>query len=266
MLLQKPGFGLAKMATIYHKLMLSLGYNTYVGQGGDWGSFILRSIALQYPSHLIGLHINFVVTLPPSPLRNPITLFWLATRQFTPSEKKHLGRLQWFLKTETGYSKIQGTKPQTVSYGLLDSPVGMLAWIREKMQFGTEEDYVWDSDTVITWTMLYLISGSAGHARIYKEGESDTAEGTKAVLGNKISSDVALGVSHFPRDVGYATRWWADATMSSNIVMWREHESGGHFPSTECPDTLIEDVSEWIATVKKTSSSTKWDALLKAGE
>lgn len=173
--------------------------------------------------------------------------------------------MQWFIKNETGYSKIQGSKPQTVAYALLDSPVGLLAWIREKVELATEEDFVWDPDMIITWTMLYLISGSAGHARIYKEANSDT-DGTAAILGAKISKEVGLGVSSFPKDIGYATRWWADATMAENIVTWREHEKGGHFPSVECPDALIEDVQEWIKAVKETSSSAKWDALLNAGQ
>ncbi|KAJ3840916.1 epoxide hydrolase domain-containing protein [Lentinula raphanica] len=260
----KAGFGLGKIANIYHKLMLKLGYESYLGQGGDWGSFILRSVALQHPSSLVGLHINFPVTLPPKPLSNPTTLFWLAIRYLTAEEGKRLKRMQWFLKAESGYSQIQRTKPQTVSYALLDSPIGMLAWIREKMQLATEESYNWDTDTVITWTMLYLISGSAGHARIYKEAMSET-DGTTFVLGSRISNEVAVGVSSFPKDVGYATKWWAEATLAEKIVTWRENDKGGHFPSVECPDALISDVLEWVKAVKETSSTSKWDALLKAG-
>jgi pimeloyl-ACP methyl ester carboxylesterase len=244
--------------------MLKLGYEVYVGQAGDWGSFILRSVALQYPTSLVGLHINFPATLPPRPLRNPITLFWLAAGLFSPEEKKRLSRMQWFLKAETGYSRIQGSKPQTISYALLDSPVGMLAWIREKVELATEDDFVWDADTVITWTMLYLLSNSAGHARIYKEGNSEEG-GTTTVLGSKISKDVAVGVSSFPKDIAYATKWWAEATMAENIVTWREHDKGGHFPAVECPDVLISDLQEWVQAVREKGHPAKWEALLKAG-
>ncbi|KAJ3981601.1 epoxide hydrolase domain-containing protein [Lentinula detonsa] len=260
----KSGFGLAKIANIYHKLMLKLGYDNYLGQGGDWGSFILRSIALQHPSSLVGLHLNFPPTLPPKLTTNPTTLFWLAIRYFTPEESKRFKRMQWFLRTESGYSIIQRTKPQTISYALLDSPIGMLAWIREKMQLATEESHVWNADTVLTWTMLYLISGSAGHARIYKEASSEV-DGTSVVLGTRISKEVAIGVSSFPKDVAYATKWWAEATLAEKIVTWREHDKGGHFPSVECPEVLISDVNEWVKAVKETSSVSKWDALLKAG-
>ncbi|KAF9078561.1 epoxide hydrolase domain-containing protein [Rhodocollybia butyracea] len=225
----KPGFGISKMASVYYKLMNVLGYERFVGQGGDWGSFILRSLALQYPSCLIGLHINFIVTLPPKPLRNPITLFWLATRQ----------KNAIFLKEENGYSKIQGTKPQTISY------------------MATDEDFVWDADVIITWTMLYLISCSAGNARIYKEGNSES-DGTSMLLGSKISKEVAIGVSSFPKDVGYATKWWAEATLAENIITWKEHPKGGHFPSLECPD-------EWVQRIRETTSPAKWEELLKAG-
>ncbi|KAJ4489994.1 epoxide hydrolase domain-containing protein [Lentinula aciculospora] len=259
----KAGFGVGKIANVYHKLMLELGYETYLGQGGDWGSFILRSVALQHPSSLIGLHINFPLTLPPKPLANPITLFWLAMRYFSSEESKRLKRMQWFYETESGYSQIQRTKPQTISYALLDSPIGMLAWIREKIQLATEESYVWNPDTVLTWTMLYLISGSAGHARIYKEAvELDEING---LLGTKISKEVAIGVSSFPKDIAYATKWWAEATLAENIVTWREHDKGGHFPSVECPDALTSEVQEWVKAVKKTSSSSKWDGLVKGG-
>ncbi|KAF5392741.1 hypothetical protein D9757_000810 [Collybiopsis confluens] len=261
----RPGFGIKKIASVYHKLMHKLGYETFVGQGGDWGSLILRSVALQYPNSLVGLHINFPVTLPPKPLHDPITLFWLATRWFTPDEKKRLSRMQWFLKAETGYSRIQGSKPQTVSYALLDSPIGMLAWIRDKMELATEETFTWEPDTIITWTMLYLLSNSAGHARIYKEGNSDE-DGTTGLLGSKISKDVALGVSSFPKDVAYAPKWWAQSTMADNIVTWREHDKGGHFPSVECPDVLMSDVQEWVRAIRETASPSKWEALLKAGK
>ncbi|KAJ3869545.1 epoxide hydrolase domain-containing protein [Lentinula novae-zelandiae] len=257
----KPGFGLSKIANVYHKLMLKLGYETYLGQGGDWGSFILRSVALQHPSSLVGLHINFPVTLPPKPLANPTTLFWLAIRYFSPEESKRLKRMQWFLKNESGYSQIQRTKPQTISFALQDSPIGMLAWIREKIHLATEEDYVWNADTVLTWTMLYLISGSAGSARIYKEAISEEG-GTNFVLGTKISKGVAVGVSSFPRDVGYATKWWAEATLAETIVTWRENDKGGHFPSVECPDTLITDVQEWVKAVKETSTRSNRKTLI----
>ena len=118
--------------------------------------------------------------------------------------------------------------------------------------------HTWDKEEVITYVMLYLYSGSAGHARIYKENQ-DLA---KTVLERKISPSVAVGASCFPKDVGYAPRWWAEANSFSNIVFWREHKKGGHFASVEVPELLIADVQEWASAVRRNEK--RW-SLLKKG-
>lgn len=167
--------------------------------------------------------------------------------------------MQWWMKKESGYSKIQGTKPQTVSYALLDSPIGMLAWIREKLESLTEPSFVWDNEVVVTWAMLYILSGSASHARIYKEGiQKIQAE----VMDRRIPKEVAFGASCFPYDVGYVPDWWARATIAENIIFWREHERGGHFPSVECSGVLVEDVREFVEGIK----GERWEVLVKSGE
>lgn len=253
-----PAFSVGRIASVYHKLMQTLGYNQYVGQGGDWGSFILRSMAISFPDACAGIHLNFVLAIPPSPLKNPLTLLWLALRWFTPEEKTKLARMQWWMKDESGYSKIQGTKPQTISYALMDSPIGMLAWIREKIEGLVDPDFVWSKEVVITWTMLYLLSGSAGHARIYKQATVLKGE----VLDKAISKDVAFGASCFPRDVGYIPRWWAQVGIAENIVFWREHKKGGHFPAVECSDVLTADFLEFVETIK----GKRRQALIEAGK
>ncbi|ESK97243.1 epoxide hydrolase [Moniliophthora roreri MCA 2997] len=259
---KKPGsMAIAHVASLYHKLMQALGYKNYVAQGGDWGSFITRSLAIQFPESCAAIHLNFIVCLPPSPIRHPIAIFWLLIRWFSEDEKEKLKRMQWWMKSESGYSRIQGTKPQTVSYGLLDSPIGMLAWIREKLQSLAEPDYIWQHDLVVTYTMLYLLSGSASHARIYKENIKTIS---KSVMEPAFPSSVSVGVSCFPRDVGYAPKWWADCFFP-NIVFWKEQAKGGHFASVEVPERLIGDVQEWIEIVRSKGSSQTWEALLKAG-
>lgn len=108
--------------------MNTLGYKHYVGQGSDLGSFILRSMSIQQPDACIGIHLNFIMSPPPALTKNPMTLSWLALKWFTPDEKKRVDRMQWWFEKQFGYANIQGTKPQTLSYGLMDSPVGLLAW------------------------------------------------------------------------------------------------------------------------------------------
>ncbi|KAF9568038.1 epoxide hydrolase domain-containing protein [Agrocybe pediades] len=243
-----PGFNVPKIGEVYHKLMLKLGYTKYIGQGGDWGSFILRSIALAHPESCVGIHLNMIMALPPSPLKNPVTLLWLVLRWFTPEEKKRLGRMQWWMSDESGYSRIQGTKPQTISIGLADSPVGMLAWIREKLEALITPGYQWDDEQVITWVMFYLVAGNSWHARIYKEAIPALRV---QVLDKRISDKVAFGASCFPYDVGYVPVWWAKATIAENVVLWKEHDKGGHFPSVECAEVLKADIWEFVASLSK---------------
>jgi len=225
--------------------MIKLGYNKYLGQGGDWGSLIQRAIAQRHPESSLGIHLNFVLSVDPSPVKNPLTLLRVILRWFTPEEKKLLDRAQWWLKSEFGYAQIQGTKPQTVSYGLLDSPIGMLAWIRERQESLVTPGYVWDKEEPITWAMLYLLSNSAWHARIYREFVGGAVK--EQVLDNLIPSSVAFGASIFPYDVAYIPIWWAKAVVSTNILFWKEHKTGGHFASVERPDLLKTDIWEFVS-------------------
>ena len=222
--------------------MLTLGYKHYVAQGGDWGSIILRSVALQHPEAVVGLHINFPVAPPPKITKNPLGLLYLAMGWLTEEEKKQGKRFQWFQK-DNGYSKIQGTRPQTISHALMDSPIGMLSWIREKMYLASDDGFEWDKELTITWTMIYFLSQSSGQARIYK---SATPTLMAEVLSKKISREVAFGISVFPRDVAFMTKWWADAVIAENITFWRTHPKGGHFPSVEVPDLLAADLTEFV--------------------
>ncbi|KAF8650423.1 hypothetical protein AX16_005228 [Volvariella volvacea WC 439] len=256
---KRPGFGVVQIAAIYHKLMLKLGYSHYIAQAGDWGSLIIRSVAIQYPEACVGIHINFPISNIPSFLKNPITCLWLFLRWFTPDEKKKLGRLLSFRKTEMGYQQIQSTKPQTISYGLLDSPIGMLAWIREKLELPVGPGFELPKDLPITWTMLYLLSNSAGHARLYKEGVPKVNE---SILSKKVPGNVAMGVSCFPYDVAYIPEWWGRATLGDNIVLWKEHSEGGHFPSVECPELLKADIREFVEKIH----GNRWKQLIEAGK
>ncbi|KAF9049965.1 epoxide hydrolase domain-containing protein [Panaeolus papilionaceus] len=240
---KSPGFNIPRIAEVYHRLMLKLGYTHYIGQGGDWGSFIQRSIAIAHPEACLGIHLNMIMALPPAPTQNPLTLLWLILRWFTDEEKKRLGRMKWWMDDESGYSRIQGTKPQTISLALLDSPVGMLSWIREKLEALITPGYIWDKEKVITWTMLYLLSDSSWHARIYKESIPGLRQ---QVLEKKVPSGVAFGASMFPYDVGYVPVWWAKASVAENITLWKEHDKGGHFPSVEYPSLLMNDIWEFV--------------------
>jgi hypothetical protein len=108
-----------------------------------------------------------------------------------------LGRLQWFMKHEAAYSELQATKSQTLNYALMDSPVGILAWIREKLEASFEDDYVWEDEDVITWVMLYLTNGTSGHSEIFRDSKYGTLKAD--LLERIIPSEVAVGGSWFPK-------------------------------------------------------------------
>ncbi|KAL1695510.1 Alpha/Beta hydrolase protein [Schizophyllum commune] len=233
---QSQSFTLGSVASIYHKLMKILGYDHYLLQGGDWGSLITRIMAIQHPDACVGIHLNFLVAGLPSPLSEPITTIRFATGYFANTLRLELGK-KWVMGSESGFSKIQATKPQTISYALLDSPIGMLAWILDKLRALSTPGYEWDKTRVITWTIAYLLSDSSGHTRIYKYARRNME---KEVLGKLIPAEVAFGASAFPHDPAYAPQWLVNARIAKNIVFYNDsHKVGGHFPSVELPDVFI---------------------------
>lgn len=153
----KKPFGIIEIAATLNKLMLALGYNQYMAQGGDWGSLIARVMALEYEKQCIGIHLNMIVSLPPSALWAPVAfgrlVFGYLTGFWSEYEAKNLKRMKWWMDEENGYRAIQGTKPQTISYALTDSPFGMMCWIRDKMQHLVDDDFVWKDEEIITWAM-----------------------------------------------------------------------------------------------------------------
>ncbi len=113
--------------------MISLGYNEYVTQGGDWGFTITRSIGYLYPDHCKASHINMINAKPPTFLKNPILALKHSLKPYSEEEKAGFERTDWFYKEGRGYNLEQSTKPQTLAYALNDSPVALLAWIYEKL-------------------------------------------------------------------------------------------------------------------------------------
>ncbi|KAL1669748.1 Alpha/Beta hydrolase protein [Schizophyllum commune] len=252
---KSQSFSLGSVSSIYHKLMKILGYDHYLLQGGDWGSLITRIMAIQHPEACVGIHLNFLVAGLPSPLSEPITTIRFATGYFANTLRLELGK-KWVMGSESGFSKIQATKPQTISYALLDSPIGMLAWILDKLRALSTPGYEWDKTRVITWTIAYLLSDSSGHARIYKYARRNME---KEVLGKLIPAEVAFGASAFPRDPAYAPQWLVNARIAKNIVFYNDsHKVGGHFPSVELPDVFIADLKKFVGKVK---ASSRWGQL-----
>ncbi|KAJ7027772.1 Alpha/Beta hydrolase protein [Mycena alexandri] len=241
---KKKGFQLAQYAEVCNNLMIALGYHEYVTQGGDWGSMITRKIATLYGGkHSKAWHTNFPMVAPPEFSLNPlrllsalsmlVPLLWLSA-----SEKAALARTQEIQRTGFGYFGIQSTKPQTLGYGLADSPVGLLAWIYEKLVAWTDK-YPWDDDEVLTWISLYWFSraGPAASLRIYYEV---TAE--KGILPSVYGPHptIPLGFSCFTGELVNLPLNWVRRT--GNVVFETEHEMGGHFAAHEVPELLVGDL------------------------
>ena len=241
-----PGFGLSgptrehgwaagRVAGAFAKLMSRLGYDRYGAQGGDEGAIISPDLGRAAPDHVVGVHVNAATVgfMPYPPLEES------ELAELSNAEQARVARIAEFLDEEFGYAQIQSTRPQTLAYGLTDSPVGQLAWIVDKFQSwthrsGVPEDAV-DRDRMLTNVMLYWLTGTAGSsASIYYEDKHSGAWPQP--------SGVATGVAVFAEDV--SIRRYAE--QSNNIVHWSEFDRGGHFAALEAPDLLIGDVREFF--------------------
>ncbi|KAK7689793.1 hypothetical protein QCA50_006432 [Cerrena zonata] len=234
---KKKGFGITQYAEVGHKLMLALGYNEYVTQGGDWGMLITRAISNNYGGkHAKAWHTNFPITQgPPSPLKFPWLFLKFLVTPWSTEECSSLARTQEFAKTGRGYFMQQSTCPQTLGYSLADSPVGLLAWIYEKLVAWTD-NYPWTDDEVLTWISIYWFSrpGPAASVRIYYEAEH--------VLDwdDKRRVPVPTGFSYFPGELVRLPNLWSETL--GKVVFQSEHKEGGHFAAFEKPEALAGDL------------------------
>ena len=237
-----PGFGFSdkptetgmdsqEIAKLQHELMIGLGYNKYIVQGGDWGSTVSKWMAELYPEHCKGIHLNLVIAFPPEG-DNPM-------QGVTSEEVKMLENYDKYKSQGFGYYEIQKTKPQTIGYGLNDSPIGLAAWISEKFYGWFEEkdnNLVISNDEVLSIISLYWFTQSVtSSARIYKEN------GDFGFSFNKINQPMAGAI--FKRDIMLPPRAWAEKIY--NVVQWNEYD-GGHFAAFEKPETLAKDIVNFI--------------------
>ncbi|KAI9710760.1 MAG: hypothetical protein M1820_002593 [Bogoriella megaspora] len=241
--IEQRGFTLTKYAETLHKLMLKLGYDKYVTQGGDWGFSITRCIDLLYPDHCMASHINMVLAKPPEFSKNPLLALQHAMLPYSQREKDGFKRSEWFDQEGYGYNLLQSTKPQTIGFALADSPVALLAWIFEKLHDWTDS-YPWTDDELLTWISIYWFStaGPEASARIYYESihpEPFSSVGTRNRLRDYIPH-VKLGVAHFPREISVLPKTWA-ATIAP-VVYQSEHDYGGHFAAWEHPELIADDL------------------------
>lgn len=202
---------------------------------------ITRIMGLLYPNHVVASHINMIRGHPPTFTSNPILATKHAIRPYNSREKAGRERTAWFLKEGSGYRLMQGTKPQTLGYALSDSPVGLLAWIYEKLHDWTD-GYPWTDDEILTWVSIYWFStaGVAANLRIYYEALHDTQFGRDRT--ELYIPRVKLGLAHFPKELTVVPKTWGKTL--GPVVYESENDSGGHFAAWEKPETIVRDLRE----------------------
>lgn len=234
----EPGWDIVHIAAAWAELMRRLGYDRYIAQGGDFGSVISMVLGQIDRPHVLGVHINMLLNGPATD--DPAELAGL-----TDAELARLARIPQFRKDGSGYMKVHATRPQTLAYGLTDSPVGQLAWIIEKFREWTDsgdvpEDAV-SRDRLLTNVMIYWLTATAGSSGALYLEIADALPIADPPPGLNPPTDVPLGVAVLPRDIFVPVRRYADRDFS-NIIQWSEFDRGGHFAAMEEPDLFVADL------------------------
>ena len=234
------GWNPEKMAEVIGKLMERLGYDRYGTQGGDWGSIISRWQAVQHPERVVGVHINMVTAGPPAGVEDPAA-------GVPPEELARTRERQEFFADERGYSNIQGTKPQTLGYGLNDSPAGLAAWIVEKFRTWCDCEGDVESrftkDELLTNVMIYWATQTiTSSTRIYYESRHTPPSREIGYI------ETPVGCAIFPKELFIPPRAWAEAAF--NVTHWTEMPRGGHFAALEEPELLTEDVRKFFRALR----------------
>jgi microsomal epoxide hydrolase len=234
---REPGFSPERMGRIIATLMARLGYERYGLQGGDWGGIISRLVAINDAPHVAGLHLNFCIA-GAAPGSNP-------NDGVTPAELALMEERQAYMVNERAYQQIQGTKPQTLGYGLTDSPAGLAAWIVEKFRAwsdsGGDVERSFTKDELLTNISIYWFTNTAtSSARIYYEN--------RVAPGNSRRVDVPTACAIFPKEITVPPRRWVEARY--NLTQWTVMPRGGHFAAMEEPELLVQDVRQFFRALR----------------
>lgn len=244
---REPGWEYRRIAAAFAELMKRLGCERYGAQGGDWGAAISRELGRTCPDQVIGVHLNLIPdsAATAEPDAEKLDVLSPAERERTLASWK---RTQEWARDRQGYADLQSTRPQTLAYGLTDSPIGQLAWIAEKFKEWTDsrdrpEDVI-DRDYLLTNVMLYWLTRTAGSsARIYYERAHADYWGARP---EPSTTPTALAV--FPQENFIPLRHIAEQT--NNVVQWSQFDRGGHFAAIEEPDTLVADIRKFFRRIR----------------
>jgi microsomal epoxide hydrolase len=231
------GWDPARIADAFAELMRRLGYARYGAQGGDWGALVTSLLGLNDAAHVAGIHLNMPLAVPAPD-----------TGDLTDREKADLATMAQWQDQEAGYQRIQGTKPQTLGFGLMDSPAGLAAWIIEKFRSwsdcnGHPENAI-SRDRLLTNISIYWATGTiTSSTRLYYEVFRSTR---MDLFTRKVS--VPTGVARFPKEIMRFPRKWVEQRY--HVTHWSEMPRGGHFAAMEQPALFVEDVRRFFRTVR----------------
>ncbi|MBK7627144.1 MAG: epoxide hydrolase [Bacteroidales bacterium] len=235
--IRESGCNVIFMAELWHKLMTELGYDKYGVQGGDFGAGISTALAAKYPEHVTGIHLNYIPgNYVPKMEEN---------EEFTKEENDYLDQEEAWYAKEGGYSLQQNTKPLTLAYGLNDSPVGLAAWIVEKMHGWADcNGYignVFTKDELLSNITLYWITETIHSSiRLYNENNK-----VPLILGKETFINTPTAIAHFKYEEPFPPRSFIE--RGYNIKQWSDFPSGGHFPAIEKPELLAEDIIKFFS-------------------
>jgi pimeloyl-ACP methyl ester carboxylesterase len=228
------GWNTGRIAAAWETLMVRLGYDRYGAQGGDWGAAVTTDIGRNV-GHCVAIHTNMPIARPTKE----------AMEHPTEEDQRAFAASKHYQRWDSGYSKQQSTRPQTVGYGLVDSPAAQLAWIVEKFWAWTDCDghpeNALSRDEMLDNVMLYWVTGAgASSARLYWESFS--------AFGSQDRVELPTGVASFPKEIMQSPRAWCEANY--NVTHWTTMPRGGHFAAFEQPELFVEDVRKFFATVR----------------
>ena len=238
---QEPGMQVQKVADLWARLMTeNLGYARFGAQGGDIGAGVTSRLGYAHADKMIGVHLTSITR--PTPYLGP------GSRPLTAAEQAHSDQRERWQQSEGGYSHIQGTKPQTLSYGLNDSPAGLAAWIVEKYRTwsdcGGDVESRYTKDELLTTVTIYWVTQTIGSSvRMYKENQSSVWE---MAAGEKVATPA--GMAMFPQEIARPPREWAE--RSYDVRRWAEMPRGGHFAALEEPELLAQEIREFFRPLR----------------
>ena len=225
---REPGMTTHRMAELFGRLMIdTLGYQRFGAQGGDWGSAVTSSLAEQYPANVAGIHLNLVIG----------RMARLAGETASPEVEAYRAEMARWVRDESAYSIMQGTKPQTLGYALNDSPVGLAGWIVEKWRAWSDCDgdveRSYTKDELLTNVMIYWVTQTINSSvRLYRENRGE--------FGRTGRIETPTAVAMFPKEISHPPRSLVE--RGYNVQQWTEMPRGGHFAAMEEPELLVEDV------------------------